>query len=187
MITISGRTQLTFTLPTNVQTAFNFYRDVNRILPYLPRIQLVQAHGEQHLRVCYVSRELNAYDVAIYCDVQAEADPAHYTIRLMPREAGSPVKPRSRLNMTSAYGRYASTSIFYPDGDRTRLEYSLELAADLPKPWATKFVPDGIMEAIANNITNHRIHEIASGFILKSALDISSWAAQNGNGLTNEF
>jgi hypothetical protein len=95
------------------------------------------------------------------------------------------VKTKSVFNMTSAYGRYTSTSIFFPDGDRTRLEYSLELAAELPKPWATKFVPDGIMEAIAHNITNHRIHEIASGFILKSALDVPAWAAQNGDGITD--
>lgn len=181
MITISGRAQMMFTLPTAVTTAFHFYQDVHRILPYLPRIQLVQAHGAQHVRVCYVSRELNAYDVAIYCDVQAEADPASYTIRLTPREAGTPVKAKSSFNRTEAYGRYTSTSIFYPDGERTRLEYSLELSAELPKPWATKLVPDSIMDAIANSITNHRIHEIASGFIMKSALDIPAWAAQNGN------
>ncbi len=182
MITISGKTQLTFTLPTAVTTAFHFYQDIHRILPYLPRIQLVQAQGVQHVRVCYHSRELNAYDVAIYCDVQAESDPANYTIRLSPREAGTPVKAKSSFNRTEAYGRYTSTSIFYHDGDRTRLEYSLELSAELPKPWAIKLVPDGIMDAIANSITNHRIHEIASGFIMKSALDIPAWAAQNGNG-----
>lgn len=181
MITISGRAQLTFTLPTAVTTAFHFYRDIHRILPYLPRIQLVQTYGDQHLRLCYLSRELNAYDVAIYCDVQAEADPTSYTIRLTPREAGTPVKAKSSFHRTEAYGRYTSTSVFYPDGDRTRLEYSLELAAELPKPWATKLVPDSIMDAIANSITNHRIHEIASGFIMKSALDIPAWAAQNGN------
>ncbi|MCL4267823.1 MAG: hypothetical protein KJ069_31945 [Anaerolineae bacterium] len=184
MITISGRVQLTFTLPTAVTTAFHFYQDIHRILPYLPRIALVQAYGAQHVRVCYLSRELNAYDVAIYCDVHAEADPTSYTIRLTPREAGTPVKAKSSFNRTEAYGRYTSTSIFYPDGDRTggertRLEYSLELAAELPKPWATKLVPDSIMDAIANSITNHRIHEIASGFITKSALDIPAWAAQN--------
>ncbi|HRQ37079.1 MAG TPA: hypothetical protein PLD25_04090 [Chloroflexota bacterium] len=182
MITISGRAQITFTLPTAVTTAFHFYQDIHRILPYLPRIQLVQVHGAQHLRLCYLSRELNAYDVAIYCDVQTEVDPANYIIRLTPWEAGLPVKAKSTFHGTEAYGRYSSTSIFYADGDRTRLEYALELSAELPKPWATKLVPDSIMDGIANSITNHRIHEIASGFIMKSALDIPAWATQNGNG-----
>lgn len=180
MITIFGQTQMTFTLPTDVTTAFNFYQDVNRILPYLPRIQLVQAHSEQHLRVCYVSRELNAYDVTIYCDVQTEVDPQNYTIRLASQTAGLPVAAKSSFHATSAYGRYNSTSVFYPEGDQTRLEYHLELAAELPKPWAIKFVPDSIMNAIAQSITNHRIHEIAHGFITQSMADIAAWALQQG-------
>jgi hypothetical protein len=183
MITILGRGQMTFLLPTAVDTAFNFYQDVNRILPYLPRIRFVQGYGAQHLRVCYTSRELNIYDVEIYCDVQAEANRENHTIRLSPRQAGLPVKARSSFHATSAYGRYTSTSIFHPEGSQTRLEYHLELSAELPKPWAIKFVPDSMMDAIANSITNHRIQEIATGFITHSARERPAWAAQNGSGL----
>lgn len=185
MITILGKGQMTFLLPTAVDTAFSFYQDVNRILPYLPRIRFVQGHGAQHVRVCYTSKELNLYDVEIYCDVQAEANWAEHTIRLSPRQAAPPVKARSSFHATSAYGRYTSTSIFTPEGSQTRLEYHLELSAELPKPWAIKFVPDSMMDAIANSITNHRIQEIATGFITQSALDIPNWAVQNGSGYSS--
>ncbi|MCP4361619.1 MAG: hypothetical protein GY796_26715 [Chloroflexi bacterium] len=175
MITISGKAQLTFMLPTDVETAFQFYQDVNRILPYLPRIQFIESHGDQHLRICYVSRELNAYDVKIYCDVQALADHSNYSLRLVPKEAAPEIKAKSGFNKTLAYGRYSSASIFYPNGNQTRLDYQIHLFAELPKPWAIKFVPDAVMDGIANSITNHRIKEIAHGFIQQSLGDLAAW------------
>ncbi|NJN53584.1 MAG: hypothetical protein HC804_01820 [Anaerolineae bacterium] len=182
MITITGKGQMTFMLPTAVDTAFDFYQDIHRVLPYLPRIRLIHGHGAQHVRVCYLSRELNMYDVEIYCDIQAETNREEHVIRLLPREAEPPVKAKSSFHAASAYGRYSSTSTFFAEGNQTRLEYHLELSAELPKPWAVKFLPDGMMDSIANNITNHRIQEIATGFITQSALHITAWAAQNGSG-----
>lgn len=172
MISIFGTTQMTFTLPTDVETAFAFYRDLDRLVHYLPRIEFVQAHTDNHLRLCYVSRELNAYDVEIYCDVQAEFDPDQRRIALRPQDADPPVKATSGFHSTTAYGRYASESIFYPEGEHTRLEYRIHLSAELPKPWALKFVPDSMMSAIANSISHMRINEIANGFIARSARDL---------------
>lgn len=174
MITISGTTQLTFTLPADVETAFAFYRDLDRLVSYLPRIKFVQAHGHDHLRLCYVSRELNAYDVQIFCDVQAEFDPDQYRISLQPQAADPPVAASSGFHSTTAYGRYASESIFYAEGEHTRLEYRIHLSAELPKPWALKLVPDSMMSAIATSISHMRINEIANGFIARSVRDLQA-------------
>lgn len=168
MITVSGTTRLTFMLPTDVQTAFLFFQDINRIITNLPRIEHIHSHSEQHLRLCYVSRELNTYDVRIYCDVIAEYDAQTYSVRLRPKRVEPVIKASSGLKSTTAYGRYSSESVFYPEGSQTRLEYAIQLQAELPKPWAVKFVPDGVMSAIASNITNVRIKEIADGFINQS-------------------
>ena len=162
-------------LPTDVETAFNFYKDVDRILPYLPRIEHVQTHAPSHLRVCYLSRELNAYDVRIFCDIQAETDPENHVIRLLPQETSDPVKASSGFHTTIAHGRYSSESYFYPEGDQTRLEYWIELAAELPKPWAVRLVPDSVMSSIATSIATYRIQEIANGFIERSAAAMVTW------------
>ena len=178
MIQVTGKAKLTYTLPADIETAFSFYRDINRILPYLPRIQYIKSFSPAHLRLCYLSRELNTYDVRIYCDVLAKADPEAYIIRLLPENGEVPVVSKSGFNSTVAHGRYQSESYFYPEGEQTRLEYWIELAADLPKPWAVKIIPDSIMSSVANSIASHRIQEIANGFIKKSVAAMAEWEAK---------
>jgi len=177
MISVTGETKLTYTLPTDIETAFNFYQDIHRILPYLPRIEFIKSYSLSQLQLCYVSKELNAYDVRIFCDVQAKVDAKSQVIRLLPLKRDEAVKARSGFNSTIAHGHYQSESYFYPEGNQTRLEYFIELAAELPKPWAVKIVPDSMMSSIATSIANHRINEIANGFIQKSVPAMAKWQA----------
>lgn len=179
MINVSGKAKLTFTLPTDIETAFSFYQDIYRILPYLPRIQFIKSFSPVHLRLCYLSRELNAYDVRIFCDVLAKADPEAYVIRLIPENGAEPVISKSGFNSTVAHGRYQSESYFYAEGEQTRLEYWIELAAELPKPWAVKIIPDSVMSNVAKSIASYRIQEIANGFIKQSAAAMVTWQANS--------
>ena len=179
MIAVSGSTHMTFYLPVDAATAFAFYSDMQRLIPYLLHIRFVRAHADNHLRVCYFAKELNAYDINIYCDILVETDPFAYAIRINPHSAQPLIKPKAGIHTASTYGRYTSESLFFPDGDGTRLEYSLKLSADLPEPWALKLVPDPVLNSIASHITNARIDEIAHQFIKKSAAAIPAWAANN--------
>jgi hypothetical protein len=165
MIAVSGSTHMTFHLPVDTATAFAFYSDMQRLIPYLPHIRFVRAYSNNHLRVCYFAKELSAYDINIYCDILTETDPLAYAIRINPHSAQPPIRPKAGIHAASTYGRYTSESLFFPDGDGTRLEYSLELSADLPEPWALKLVPDPVLNSIASHITNARIDEIAHQFI----------------------
>lgn len=179
MITVSGSTQMTFFLPVDVEAAFAFYSDMQRLIPFLPHIRFIKAHADQHLRLCYNAKELAAYDIDIYCDILTETDPFARTICVQPHPGQPPIQPRSGLYSASTYGRYASESLFFPDGDGTRLEYSLELSAELPEPWALKVVPGAVLNNIASHITNMRIDSIAQQFIQQSAAAIPAWAANN--------
>ncbi|HID51254.1 MAG TPA: hypothetical protein EYP41_04340 [Anaerolineae bacterium] len=177
MIAVSGSTHMTFHLPVSVADAFAFYSDMQRLIPYLPHIRLVKTHADNHLRVCYFAKELTAYDINIYCDILVETDPLEYAIRVMPHQVRPFIKPKAGIQAASTYGRYTSESLFFPDGNGTRLEYSLELSAELPEPWALKLIPDPVLNSIASHITNARIDEIAHQFIQQSAAAIPAWAA----------
>ncbi len=179
MIAVSGSTHMTFHLPVDTAAAFAFYSYMPRLIPYLPHIRLVKEHAENHLRVCYFARELTAYDINIYCDILVESDPVAYAIHVTPYAARPFVKPKAGLYAASTYGQYTSTSLFFPEGEGTRLEYSLELSANLPEPWALKLVPNPVLNSIASHITNGRIDEIAHQFIEQSAAAIPAWAAKN--------
>ena len=180
MITISGAAKLTFTLPTDIDTAFAYFADLRRVIGFLPRIQFVEAFDDNFLRLCYANRELNAYDIRIYCDAVTHIDYANYAIRIAPQEGPKPIKPKAGLQSASTMGVYQSVSYFFAEGEQTRLEYHIELAADLPKPWALTMVPDTFMNSIAGNISRHRIHEIADGFIERSLADLPGWIEERG-------
>ena len=180
MITISGAAKLTFTLPTDIDTAFTYFADLSRVIGFLPRIQFVEAFDDNFLRLCYASRELNAYDVKIYCDALTEVDYANYAIRISPQAGAKPIKSVATLHGATAMGTYQSESYFFAAGAQTRLEYHIQLHAELPKPWALKMVPDTFMNSIAGNISRHRIHEIADGFIERSLADLPEWIERRG-------
>ncbi len=180
MITISGTKTLTFTLPTDIDTAFSYFMDLRRVIGFLPRIEFVKAFDDNFMRMCYVSRELNAYDIKIYCDALTEIDPANYAIRIHPQIGPKPAKPKASFHTASTQGIYKSESYFFAEGkNETRLEYHINLMAELPKPWALKMVPDGFMNSIAGSISRHRIHEIANGFIEQSLADLPRWIEEN--------
>ncbi len=179
MIAVSGSTHMTFHLPVDTAAAFAFYSDMQRLIPYLPHVRFVRAHADNHLRVCYFAKELTAYDINIYCDILVETDPLAYAIRINPHPGRPSIKPKAGIQAASTYGRYTSESLFFPDSDGTRLEYSLELSASLPEPWALKLVPNSVLNSIASHITNTRIDEIAHQFIKKSAAAIPAWATGN--------
>ena len=60
---------LTFTLPTDIDTAFTYFMDLRRVIGFLPRIEFVTGVRRKFSCVCVLSvKELNAYDIKIYCD-----------------------------------------------------------------------------------------------------------------------
>jgi hypothetical protein len=168
VIKISGTTRQTFNFPADVATASHFYRDFNCILHYLPHIQLVKAYGPDQFRVMYHTLELSIYRVRIYCDLQVRYDEATQTLHVAPLLNKLPVKSEATVHSLTAQGYFTSQSVFRPRSDHSLVDYRLSLEARLPKPFGLMLIPDRVIEQIASNITDWRIHEIASGFIRRS-------------------
>jgi len=168
MIRISGTTRHTFGFPADVATASNFYRDFSRILRYLPHIQLVKAYGPDQFRVMYHTLELSMYRVRIYCDLQVRYDEATQTLHVAPLLNKLPVKSEATVHSLTAQGYFTSQSVFRPRSDHSAVDYRLSLEARLPKPFGLMLMPDRVIEQVASNITEWRIHEIAGGFIKRS-------------------
>jgi len=168
MITITGTTHQIFGFPADVATASNFYRDFSRILPYLPHIYLVKAYGPDQFRVMYHTFELSVYRVRIICDMQVKFDEESQTLFITPLLDKPPVKAEATVQSLTAQGYFISRSIFRPRGDHSLVDYQLSLEARLPKPFGLMLMPDKVIQQIASNITDWRIHEIAGGFIRRS-------------------
>ena len=168
VIKIAGTTHRTFSFPADIATASDFYRDFSRLLNYLPHIQLVKAHGPDQFRVMYHTLELGVYRVRIYCDLQVRYDEATQTLHVAPLLSKPPVRSEATVYSLTAQGYFTSRSVFRPRSEHSLVDYQLGLEARLPKPIGLRLMPDRVIEQIASNIAEWRIHEIAGGFITRS-------------------
>lgn len=184
MIKIAGTTRQTFSFPADIATASSFYRDFNRVLHCLPHIQLVKAYGPDQFRVMYHTLELSVYRVRIFCDLQVKYDEASQTLRVAPLLNKPPVKSEATVYSLTAHGYFTSQSIFRPRSDYSVVDYQLRLEARLPKPFGLMLMPDKVIQQIASNITDWRIHEIAGGFIKRSVMDYREQATAAASGVS---
>jgi hypothetical protein len=177
MIRVTGSARRTFTFPADLPTAFAYYGDVGRILTYLPYIFLVQAYAVDQFRMLYSTIELGVYHIRIFCDLRTTLDVngGRRAIHINPLRDVTPVPPKASFNASVGQGFYSSSSVFHDTGDKTRVDYSMTLQARLPTPLGLRLMPASVVDTIAGNITNARIHEIAGGFIQRSIDAFPYW------------
>ena len=175
MIIVAGSANRSFTFPADLPTAFAYYTDLSRILTYLPHIYVARTYDDNQLRMCYNTIELGTYKINIFCDLRAEMDAEKRALRVLPLKGVTPVKAKATLRSATASGRFSSESRFFDEGERTRIEYRLELQAELPRPMGLRFVPQSVINGIAASITHRRIKEIADGFIRRSIDVFPEW------------
>jgi hypothetical protein len=165
VITLNGSTQRQFVFPDALAAATRYYRNFDAIFDLLPHISLVQKYGPNRYRALYHTIELGVYRVKIYCDLQVHFDEAHQTLNVTPLIGPAPVRQFVSVQALVAQGQFISQSVFVARGDETRIDYTLRIAAALPRPLGLSLVPDAMMNQITHSIADWRIHEIAGGFI----------------------
>ena len=175
MIQISGSHRRTFVFPAELPLAFTYYSDLGRVLPYLPHIFLVQAYRYDQFRMLYSTVELGMYQIRIFCDLEARLDDNTRTLFLQPLKGYPPAKPAAGSKSATGQGFFFSQSVFQAAGRQTKVDYNLQLQADLLSPLGLRLMPGGVVNRIAHNITRRRIREIADGFIERSIDAFPYW------------
>jgi hypothetical protein len=179
MIKIDSTVQFSFMFPADIDTTFAYYSDMQRLARHLKYIELVDSEpeAENEYRIYYNTVELGSYHIHVYCDIRMELDGGK-VIRLVPVENSPPIKTKVTFNATTARGYYTSEAHFFSAGDHTRVEYSLSLQANPPRPKGMRFMPGKVVDKIAQNITTHRIKEVADTFIDSSIDEFPIWLAE---------
>ena len=182
MIEVKGTETRSFYFPASKPVAFSFYNSLPRIIPFLPRIFLVDTADEQHHRVVYRSVELNAYHVEIYCDLQVNPDEKNNVLYIQGydgRQHYAPVKTKVGLTQVIGTGDFTITSRFYEEGEQTKIDYSLTLYSQIHRPFGLNFMPTAVLSNIVRRIVNYRIKEIVDHFVVASAEAYPQWAEAN--------
>lgn len=178
MIKIAAKARFSFIFPADRKTTFEFYSDMNRMADYLHHIELVDSQSDSEFRLYYNTVELGTYHIHVYCDVRMVSNLDDYSLTIISVENLPPVETEVTINATTTRGFYSSESSFHEEGDVTRVEYTLALQAKPPRPKGMRFMPRKMVDKVANNITNHRMREIAENFIESSIADFPRWQAE---------
>ena len=171
MIRLAGTVRRSFLFPSDLQTALNFYADMEQLFEYLPHITLIKTYSKTQFRVLFSSIEMGIYQIQLYCDLEVTQDNENQLIKVGMLNGKRPVKTKYGMHSIQAMANFSSISSFKPEGEITRIYYHLNLEGELPKPLAFSLVPDSITDHIADSIAKRRIFEIADGFITGSLKD----------------
>lgn len=168
MIQLAGSAKRSFVFPSNLDEAFALYGDIRQSFRYLIRISVIHSYAAGQYRLLYSSLESGLYRVKIFCDVLATIDENKYCIRISPIKGNEPVKSEAGLYSMTGQGFYNSIILFSECGDRTRIEYNIEMKASLPAPITLRWMPNALMNSIAQNRLYLHTDEIMDSFIEKS-------------------
>jgi hypothetical protein len=176
MLKVAGSAGLSFVFPARRPIAYAFYSDMQRLVSYLPHIDLMYEETAYEYRMRYQSTELGTYHLSIYCDVGMELPPGNRVIRLVSLDNLPPIETKLTVNSTTGRGYFSAEAQFHDEGsDQTRIDYKLRLGANLPRPLGMRFMPGRVVDNIANGITNRRLREIIEGFLEDSLVDFPTW------------
>jgi hypothetical protein len=179
MIKIAASARFSFLFPADRITTYEFYSDFSRLVNYLQHIELVDSSPDYQYRLYYNTVELGTYHIHVYADVRMDLVPGHHTMRMVAIENLPPIETEVTFNATKTRGYYSSEAFFHDEGEQgTRVEYMLKMLAKPPRPMGMRFMPSKMVDKIANNITNHRMREIADYFIESSLADYPRWLTE---------
>lgn len=172
MIHISGSIQRAFIFPAAVSETLTFFSELIRVAQFMPHITLVHTYAPNQIRVMYESIELGSYTIRIFTDLEGQIDRQTQTISVYPVKIPTavPIQTEATLRETIGYGLYAIQAQLFDLGEQTRIESTLRLQASLEQPRSMGLMPKRVVNRIAQGITDHRLREMADGFI-KTALD----------------
>lgn len=176
MIKLAGTARRSFLFPADLPTAYAYYGDLRHILNFLPYITLVKLHADDHFRMLYSSNELGTYNIRVFCDMRATLDGGRRLIRIVPEEGLPPIRPAVSFYDTTGRGYFSMESLFTEAGPNTEIEFSLNLEARLPKPRGMRFLLGSVVDRIACNITENRMHEVIDGFVQQTVAAFPEWA-----------
>ncbi len=180
MIQLAGSIKRTFVFPANLNTAQLFYSQLHHIIQFMPHINLVETYDTHKIRVMYKTKELGAYTIRVFCDLESFIEPDTQILHLVPLTTYPPIEAKAAAASTTGQGVFSLQAQFFNMNDqKTRIEYQLQLEASLYRPLGMRLMPKRIVNRIAKNITNSRIREIADGFIQTSIAAYPEWLLEN--------
>ena len=167
-ISIAVSARRVFTLPVDLRTSREHFRDFQQTLRYLPDLGLVKTYAQDQYRIVYSAAHAGVYRVELYSDIQARFDDAEDVLYVTPLEGIPAVASKATLGSLTGQGEYSSRLAFRAAGTRTNAAYDVRISATLAKPLGLKLIPDRAVRLFVERVVQRRIKEITDAFIQRA-------------------
>ncbi len=178
MIKLNGAAQREFQVAAEARSTMQFFGALSQMIHYLPHIELIEEYSPSEVRVRYSSLELGAYAINIITDLECLVDMECKKIVLRPLKGKEPVKGQASLNSTIGYGYFTSAAYLEESEEGTRIDFRLQMAANLPRPRGMRMMPGRVVNRIASSISQGRVNEIIDGFMANALDSFPEWLAE---------
>jgi len=168
VITFGGSARRTYLFPAALARAFDYHRDIDRLIGFLPHIRVAHRYADDRFRLIYSAIDAGICRVTIVCDARVAIDAARHTIAIEPLHQDDPVAIDAGLNRMTGPGEYTSEILFSPSGERTMVDCRMSMRARLPVALSLRLIPAARLDAGADRIFRRRLEEILSRFVEQS-------------------
>lgn len=169
---LGGQATYTFRLGTPVQLAYQYFLDIPAVFRLLPDALDVRAYAPNRYRLTVGASDGHGHSMAAIFDLQAELEPGQ-AIRIFPAEDGPPVQ----MQGMAFAGALAAEAVFLPEGDRSRVEYAVEIEMSIPIPGVLGLMPMGFLQSLGERAMEFKMTQMISGFTRAISADFQAWAA----------
>jgi hypothetical protein len=170
VLDLGGQAVHVFRFGAPVALAYEYFLDIPAVFRLLPDALEVRAYGPNRYRLTVGATDGHGHSMAAIFDLQAELEPGH-AIRVFPAPDGPPFEPGG----LAFAGALAAEAVFLPDGERSTVEYAVDIEMSIPIPGVLNLMPMGLLQNLGERAMEFKMTQMISGFTRAISADFHAW------------
>ncbi len=167
---VSGQAVHLFRFSSPLGLAYEYFCDVPTVFKLLPDALNVHTYADNRHRLIVGASDGHGHTMASVFDLLAIHEPGQ-AIRIVPDDTGPPIEMPGLIFS----GSLSAEAIFSPQDDGTHVEYTVDIAMDVPIPHMLNMMPLHILQNLGERGMEYKMSQMISGFTRSITDDFHTW------------
>ncbi|MBX0329769.1 DUF1997 domain-containing protein [Oscillochloris sp. ZM17-4] len=172
IVQLGGQAVHVFRFAAPADLAYEYFCDVPAVFQLLPDALDIQPYGPNRYRLVVGATDGHGHTMAAIFDLLAIHAPGQ-SIRVVPDDSGPP----ARIPGLVFNGALSAEAVFFPERDGTAIEYTVDIAMDIPVPSVLRLMPQHFLQNLAERSMEHKMTQMITGFTNNITTDFHAWAS----------
>ncbi|MEI8308548.1 MAG: DUF1997 domain-containing protein [Chloroflexales bacterium] len=169
-VQVGGQAVHVFRFSTTPALAYEYFCNVPAVFKLLPDALHVQAYATDRYRLVVGATDGHGHTMAGIFDLLAVHEPGQ-AIRIVPDDSGPPIVMPGLIFS----GSLAAKAIFHPQDDGTHVEYTVDIAMDIPIPHMLSMMPHSFLQNLGEKGMEYKMTQMITGFTRSITADFHTW------------